>query len=303
MVWVEVTISPQLDVASRDLAPFAPYGSVVIARNITARREAQELIQEKTRALERSNVELEEFAYVASHDLQEPLRTVASYLQLLQRRYGEKLDSDAHEYIEFAVDGAHRMSGLIRDLLQYSRVGRKSRPLAPLPLERPLGAAVTGLASTISENKAVVYLPEAPPTILGDEPEVTRLFQNLIGNAIKYRHPDRPPEVRVTVTSGNGEWIIAVADNGIGIEDRFFERVFKIFQRLHGRNEYDGTGVGLSICKKIAERHNGRIWVTSTLGEGSTFYVALPEMPPSTPTDLYNKTMQENPAPHHWTAP
>ncbi|WP_404380844.1 ATP-binding protein [Caenispirillum salinarum] len=277
-VWVEVSLSPQLDVASRDLAPVRPHGSVVVARDITSRRAAREVIQEKTRALERSNVELEEFAYVASHDLQEPLRTVASYLQLLERRHGDKLDGDARDYIRYAVDGAHRMSGLIQDLLQYSRVGRMGRPLAPLPLARPLASAVHGLASAIAENGASVSLPDDPPVILGDEPEITRLFQNLIGNAIKYRHPDRAPEVQVTLAEGEGEWIIAVADNGIGIEGRYFEKVFKIFQRLHGRDEYDGTGVGLSICKKIAERHGGRIWVTSTPGEGSVFRVALPKL-------------------------
>ena len=277
-IWVEVTLSPQLDVASRDLAPSAPHGSVVVARDITARRQAREVIHEKTRALERSNVELEEFAYVASHDLQEPLRTVASYLQLLERRYQDKLDDDAREYIGYAVAGAHRMSGLIRDLLQYSRVGRKGRSLVPLSLKRPLAAAAHGLASTITENGATVTLPDDPPVILGDEPEITRLFQNIIGNAIKYRHPDRPPVVHVTVTEGEGEWIIAVTDNGIGIEAQYFDRVFKIFQRLHGRDQYDGTGVGLSICKKITERHDGRIWVESTPGEGSAFFVAFPAL-------------------------
>lgn len=277
-VWVEVTVSPQLDVASRDLAPGAPRGSVVIARDITAQRRARILIQEKTAALERSNVELEEFAYVASHDLQEPLRTVASYLQLLQRRHGDKLDDGARDYIGFAVDGAHRMSVLIQDLLQYSRVGRMGRPHQPMDLKAPLEAAVTGLARAIEENGVQVSLPDETPVIVGDEPEVTRLFQNLIGNAIKYRHADRAPQVSVTVSEGDGECVVSVADNGIGMESRYFDRVFKIFQRLHGRGEYEGTGVGLSICKKIAERHGGRIWVTSTLGVGSVFHVALPMM-------------------------
>lgn len=278
IVWVEVTLSPQIEVASRDLAPGRPRGSVVIARDITARRAAREVIQEKTRALERSNVELEEFAYVASHDLQEPLRTVASYLQLLQRRHGDRLDGDAREYIGFAVAGAHRMSLLIQDLLQYSRVGRMGKPFQPIALERPLKQATQALSTAIAETGATVTLPKGAPTILGDEPEVTRLFQNLIGNAIKYRRPDVPPEVRVTVEPGEDEWIVSVADNGIGIEPRYYERVFKIFQRLHGRDKYDGTGVGLSICKKIAERHGGRIWVDSRPGEGATFCVALPTL-------------------------
>lgn len=277
-VWVEVTLSPQIDVASRDLAPQAPRGSVVVARDITQRRAAREVIQEKTRALERSNVELEEFAYVASHDLQEPLRTVASYLQLLQRRHGARLDDDAREYIGFAVAGAHRMSMLIQDLLQYSRVGRMGRALRPVDLTQAMAQACQALSQAVKESDASIALPHHLPTVLADEAEITRLFQNLVGNAIKYRHPDRAPEVSVTVEDEGARWVVSVHDNGIGIAPQYYEKVFKIFQRLHGRDEYEGTGVGLSICKKIAERHGGAIWVESEPGHGSVFRVALPKL-------------------------
>ncbi len=279
-VWVEVTLSPQIDVASRDLSPQAPRGSVVVARDITQRRAAREVIQEKTRALERSNVELEEFAYVASHDLQEPLRTVASYLQLLQRRHGAKLDDDARDYIGFAVAGAHRMSLLIQDLLQYSRVGRMGKPLKPLDLTLAVRQACDALSTAIKESRASLELPDRLPMVLGDEAEITRLLQNLLGNAIKYRHPDRAPQVRVTVEedAGGEAWILSIHDNGIGIAPQYFDKVFKIFQRLHGRDAYEGTGVGLSICKKIAERHGGRIWVESEPDHGSVFRVTLPKL-------------------------
>ncbi|SOD91831.1 ATP-binding protein [Caenispirillum bisanense] len=277
-VWVEVTLSPQIDVANRDLSPDGPRGSVVVARDITQRRAAREVIQEKTRALERSNIELEEFAYVASHDLQEPLRTVASYLQLLQRRYGAKLDDDARDYIGFAVAGAHRMSLLIQDLLQYSRVGRMGRPMRPVDLTAAVRQAREALSQAVAESGATLTVPPDLPTVLADEAEITRLFQNLLGNAIKYRRPDRAPDVRVTVEDDGDAWTIAVHDNGIGIATQYYEKVFKIFQRLHGRDEYAGTGVGLSICKKIAERHGGRIWVESEPGAGSVFRVSLPKL-------------------------
>lgn len=225
--------------------------------------------------LKRSNEELQQFAYVSSHDLQEPLRMVASYTQLLAKRYKGRLDSDADEFIAFAVDGCNRMQGLIQDLLAYSRAGTNGKAFCEVSAEDALRGALTNLRITIEQSGAVVS-HDSLPAIETDETQLTQVFQNLVGNAIKYRSAE-VPRVRVSATkNGDNEWIFSVRDNGLGIAPQYFERIFVIFQRLHGRDEFEGTGIGLAICKKVLERLGGRIWVESQPGTGSTFYFALP---------------------------
>ncbi|HXK30615.1 MAG TPA: GAF domain-containing protein [Candidatus Binatia bacterium] len=239
--------------------------------------ENNELLQSSLQAAEelrRSNKELEQFAYVASHDLQEPLRMVAGYTQLLAKRYGDRLDQKAKEYIGFAVDGARRMQGLIEDLLTYSRVGSKEKAFAWTDCEAALDRALAGLQVAIEECGATVT-HDPLPTVMGDEFQLGQLFQNLIGNAIKYRN-SKAPQVQVSCKQETEQWTFAVKDNGIGIDPQYRERIFQIFQRLHTREEYEGSGIGLAICKKIVERHGGRIWVESEIGKGSTFYFTLP---------------------------
>jgi light-regulated signal transduction histidine kinase (bacteriophytochrome) len=224
--------------------------------------------------LKRSNEELAQFAYIASHDLQEPLRMVASYTQLLSRRYKGKLDADADEFIAFAVDGANRMQRLIQDLLAYSRVGTKGKDLVDTSSEDALQQAVTNLRSAIEGGGALVT-HDPLPTVLADESQLIQLFQNLVGNAIKYQSPGVPRVHVSAARNGGSKWIFSVKDNGLGIDSKYFERIFGMFQRLHKRDEFSGTGIGLAICKKIAERHGGRISVESQPGQGSTFSFAL----------------------------
>ncbi len=240
------------------------------------RRQAEEALARQARELTRSNEELQHFAYVASHDLQEPLRMVKSYLQLLERRYQGQLDEDADEFIAFAVDGAERMRILINDLLQYSRVATHGKPFAPTDCATVLDHALANLKVAIEESGAVVS-HDSLPTVLADDVQLTQLFQNLIGNAIKFHKLDTPPKVHVGVERKDGEWLFSVQDNGIGIDPKHFERIFLIFQRLHGREEYEGTGIGLAVCKRIVERHGGSIWVKSEPGKGSTFYFTIPD--------------------------
>jgi PAS domain S-box-containing protein len=229
------------------------------------------------KALAESNAELEQFAYVASHDLREPLRMVTSYLQLIDRRMGDRLGDEGHEFLTFAVDGARRMDHLIVDLLEFSRVGRHNRPFAAVSLAQAIGAALHNLGPIIEDSGSTIHLPDAPlPTVWGDEGELIRLFQNLIGNGIKYHLPDRPPVISIAAERQGEEWWITVADNGIGIDPAYFDRIFQLFQRLHRRDEYEGTGIGLPLVKKIVEHHGGRVWVNSTPGTGSLFGVALP---------------------------
>ena len=225
--------------------------------------------------LERSNKELEQFAYVASHDLQEPLRMVSSYTELLERRYRDKLDDKGRTFINFAVDGAVRMQRLINDLLEFSRVSTRGKPMQPVDVNRVLGAVRANLSVAIREAGALVTNDELP-TVVADETQLVQLLQNLVGNAIKFRGGERPL-VHVSAQPGATECVFAVRDNGIGIAPEYFERIFVIFQRLHARGEYPGTGIGLAVCRRIVERHGGRIWVESAPGQGSTFYFALPK--------------------------
>jgi PAS domain S-box-containing protein len=245
-------------------------------RNITERKRSEEQLAKTMGELKRSNEELQQFAYVSSHDLQEPLRMVTSYTQLLAGRYKGRLDSDADEFIAFAVDGCDRMQGLIKDLLVYSRAGTNGRVLREVSAENALKEALANLRATIDQSGAVVT-HDALPAIRTDETQLTQVFQNLVGNAIKY-HGAEVPRVHVSVTKNGGdERIFSVRDNGLGIDPQYFDRIFILFQRLHGRDEFEGTGIGLAICKKILERLGGRIWVESQANKGSTFYFALPE--------------------------
>jgi PAS domain S-box-containing protein len=245
----------------------------VAARDTTERRSTEEKLRQQTEELEHSNRELEQFAYVASHDLQEPLRIVSSYVQLLARRYQGKLDQDADVFISYAVDGANRMKSLITDLLAYSRVGTRDKEFAPVAMEEIYKRVIDDLQLAITDTGATVT-HDPLPVVLGDHAQMTQLLQNLIGNAIKF-HGKEPPRVHVGVRQQGGHWLFFVRDNGIGIDPQHTERVFVIFQRLHKRDEYAGTGIGLAICRKIVERHGGRIWIESEPGKGSTFYFTL----------------------------
>jgi PAS domain S-box-containing protein len=254
----------------------SPEGTLVTAaiRDISVRKAAAVVLLQKVDELNRSNEELGQFAYIASHDLQEPLRMVASYTQLLSRRYKGKLDADADEFIAFAVDGASRMQRLIQDLLAYSRVGTKGRELLETSSEDALQQALTNLRGAIEESSAVVTHDPLPP-VMADDMQLTQLFQNLVGNAIKYQKSGVPRVHISAARNGGKQWDFAVKDNGLGIDPQYFERIFGMFQRLHKRDEFAGTGIGLAICKKIVERHGGHIWVESKQGQGSTFRFAL----------------------------
>jgi signal transduction histidine kinase len=236
---------------------------------------SRDALAQQAQELARSNVELEQFAYVVSHDLQEPLRMVKSYLQLLERDYKSRLDEDADEFIGYAVDGAARMQALIKDLLTYSRIGKEDESLDLTDCAEVLRVVLANLQMTIEKSGAVVIHSDLP-TVMADKVQLIQLFQNLIGNAIKFRG-DRPPEIHIGVERSNEEWTFSVRDNGIGIDPQQTERIFMIFQRLHTSEEYKGTGIGLAICKKIVERHGGRIWVESEPGKGSTFFFTIPD--------------------------
>jgi PAS domain S-box-containing protein len=274
--WISVSGEPILDVDGR----FTGYRGV--GSDITARKQAEAELKrahddlaKKAEELQRSNAELEQFAYVASHDLQEPLRMVSSYTQLLTRRYNDKLQGDAQEFMHYIVDGAARMKQLIEDLLAYSRVGTKGKEFKPVSLEAPLKKAIGNLRAAIEESSAAVTW-DPLPTVDADETQLAQLFQNLMGNALKFRGAS-VPRIHVAAADRDGEWQLTVADNGIGIEPQYFERIFMLFQRLHTMGEYPGTGIGLAICKKVVERHGGRIWVSSAPGEGSQFHFTLPK--------------------------
>jgi signal transduction histidine kinase len=236
---------------------------------------AEESLRALTTELARSNKELEQFAYVASHDLQEPLRMVSSYTQLLEQRYRGRLDDDAHEFINYAVDGARRMQRLINDLLEFSRVSTRGKPLQPVDANDVLGTVRANLSAAIEDAGALVTNEELP-TVMIDPTQLGQLLQNLIGNAIKF-HGAGPPRVHVAACEREGEWVFAVKDNGIGIEPEYFDRIFVIFQRLHVAADYPGTGIGLAVCKRIVERHGGRIWVESESGAGAIFSFTVPK--------------------------
>ncbi len=254
-----------------------PDGTLVTAaiRDISLRKRAESNLRQKIEELNRSNEELEQFTNIASHDLQEPLRMVTSYTQLLSRRYKGKLDRDADEFIAFAVDGAGRMQRLIQDLLTCSRVGSRAQELLDMPSQAALQQAIMNLEGTIEDTGAVVT-HDSLPMVVADETQLIQLFQNLIGNAIKY-HDHRTPTVHISAArSGAKRWLFSIEDNGIGIDPQYFEKIFGMFQRLHKREEFAGTGIGLAICKKIVARHGGRISVESALGQGSRFLFTLP---------------------------
>lgn len=249
----------------------------VIAHDITERKKAEEKLKEIIDELERSNYELQQFAYITSHDLQEPLRTIASFTQLLERRYRGKLDSDADEFIEFIVDAAIRMKEMIQGLLEYSRVGTQKVEFKEVVMNEELEQALSNLHALINKNKAEIT-HDPLPEVMADPDQMVRVFQNLISNAIKFRKPDEPPKIHIScqIDKENNEYIFSVADNGIGIEKEYKDKIFEVFKRLHAMGKYEGTGIGLSVVKRIIEQYNGRIWLESKLGEGSTFYFSLP---------------------------
>jgi light-regulated signal transduction histidine kinase (bacteriophytochrome) len=247
---------------------------ISVVEDITARKQAEAALRETADDLARSNRDLEQFAYVASHDLQEPLRVVSGFVQLLQQRYAGQLDAKADEYIEYAVDGAKRMQALIQDLLAYSRVGTRGQGLGLTDAGAALRQAQSSLRTRIEETGATVTHGELP-TVRAEGTQLAQLFHNLIGNALKF-HGEAPPKVHVEACREDDHWRFSVRDNGIGIDPEFRDRIFLIFQRLHNRRDYPGTGIGLAICKRIVDRHGGQIWVESQLGQGATFHFTIP---------------------------
>lgn len=277
-IWARMSVALARDGDER------PLYFMLVVEDITERMAADAKIREFNRQLEeqaldlkRTNADLESFAWVASHDLREPLRMVSSYVDLIGKRLGDQIDEDTKCYIGYAVDGAKRMDALILDLLDYSRVGRRGGTLESVSLADAAAESLINLKVMIEETGARVDLARDLPIILGLRSEVVRLFQNLIGNAIKFRKPGQAPVVTVGCRLDGGEWIVSVADNGIGIDPQYHEKIFRIFQRLVTKDQYEGTGIGLAICKKIVDRLGGRIWVESTLGEGCAFFIAFPK--------------------------
>lgn len=248
--------------------------NAILQKEIVRRLAVQQKLEQLARSLKHSNQELEQFAYVASHDLQEPLRAVTSYTQMLSRKYQNNLDEKADKYINYIVDGATRMQQLINDLLTYSRVGRQKLELTTTDCNAVLEQIFRNLQVTIMESNGVITY-DSLPTVMADTAQLTQLFQNLIANALKY-HGEDPPKVHISATRQEAEWVFSVQDNGIGIDPQYAERIFIIFQRLHTRRSYPGTGIGLAICKKIVELHKGRIWVESQPGAGTTFLFTIP---------------------------
>lgn len=250
-------------------------------QDITERKRAEEVLARRTEELARSNAELERFGYVASHDLQEPLRMVHSYVELLAQRYRGNLDQEADKYINYAIEGTIRMRQLITDLLAYSRAGAPDKPLEPTPVAEVVNEAMDNLRTAIEGTGAVVTTDKLP-VVLADRTQLVQVFQNLIANAIKFVGT-RTPQIHIGATREDGHWCFSLSDNGIGIDPAYFSRIFGVFQRLHGRQEYAGNGIGLAICKKVVERHGGKIWVESKPGQGTTFRFTLAASPATVP--------------------
>jgi signal transduction histidine kinase len=240
-------------------------------------RLSNDKLRKSSEDLARSNKDLEQFAYIASHDLQEPLRAIAGFMGLLKRQYSEALNAEALEFVNFAIEGAERMQALIQDLLAFSRVGSRGSAFSDTPLEEAFAEALKNLSTVIGESGAIIT-NDGLPIVKADLPQMTQLLQNLIQNALKFHGPRRP-EVHLSAVQKEQDWVVSVRDNGIGMEQQYFDRIFLIFQRLHTRSQYGGTGIGLAVCKKIVERHGGAIWVESAPGEGSTFYFSIPKTP------------------------
>jgi PAS domain S-box-containing protein len=259
------------------LSPLETNQGVLVSASIrdVAERKRTEALAGRAEELARSNAELEQFAYVASHDLQEPLRTIAGSVQLLQKRYAGQLDDRADEFIQHSVEGATRMQMLLNDLLAYSRVGSRGKPFESTDMQQVLKTVLEDLSAAVKESGASISYDELP-TVIADPVQLTQLLQNLIGNALKFKG-DVAPQIHIGAKHERNEWKISVADNGIGIDTEYFDRIFVIFQRLHTRREYPGTGIGLAICKRIIDRHGGRIWVESKPGQGTTFFITIPD--------------------------
>jgi signal transduction histidine kinase len=255
--------------------PLAIRRALLEKRLLEQRKQAEREKEEYLKELQRSNAELEQFAYVASHDLQEPLRMVASYTEILGERYRGKLDANADKYIGYAVDGAQRMQRLIRDLLAYARVSSQAKPLHPTDSAAVVASVVVVMHSVIGSSKTEIVCGQLP-TVMADELQLSQVFQNLIANAIKF-HADSAPLIEITATLIGATWEFSVKDNGIGMDMEQSGRIFQMFQRLHSREEYEGTGIGLAIAKRIVERHGGRIWCDSAPGQGSTFHFTMPK--------------------------
>jgi light-regulated signal transduction histidine kinase (bacteriophytochrome) len=248
---------------------------IAIVRDVSDRRRLEGDLQRLVAELKRSNEELEQFAYIASHDLQEPLRVVSGYTQLLERRYANQLDNEAREYIDYTVEGVKRMQALINDLLAYARLTTRGRDFKSTDLNRLTHQVLLNLAPVIDEVKATIEV--APlPTVLGDASQLSQVLQNLLSNALKFRSPERPVIIKIQSVLKGDDWVIQVEDNGIGIAREYGERIFVAFQRLHTRDLYPGNGIGLAICKKVIERHHGRIWVEPAPSHGTIFYFTLP---------------------------
>jgi light-regulated signal transduction histidine kinase (bacteriophytochrome) len=252
-----------------------PRGGILVLVDITDRKHAEEVVRQTAAELARSNKDLEQFAYVATHDLQEPLRQVTAFVNLLRDRYGTAFDARGEQYLTYVVEGATRMSALVSGLLDYSRIGRREEPAQSASANEAYAEAVANLRTTIEEAQALVTCDRLA-TVQADRVQLVQLFQNLIGNAIKFRREGVRPEIHVGCCPDGKTWTFWVRDNGIGIPSELYDRAFVIFQRLHGQGKYPGTGIGLAICKKIVERHGGRIWIESQIGQGSTFFFTMP---------------------------
>lgn len=260
----------------------------------TAELQAQTReLKQRSADLQQSNADLEQFAYIASHDLQEPLRMVSSYMGLLERRYKEQLDETAVKYIRFAVDGAARMQTLIYDLLSYSRAGTQALEKTPVSAQKLVDSALQNLQVAIHENAAVIRY-DGLPAIVADEIKLTQVIQNLVGNAIKFRQPNVPPDVSISAQTSGREWTFQVADNGIGFDPKYNDRIFEVFQRLHAVGAYPGNGIGLAICRRIIEHHGGRLWAESQIGVGSRFYFTIPNATQSSSSE--SNSLGESPA-------